>query len=272
MVALGVGTPSTTRCAVFASSGPFKPAQGLGTSTAADAKRYFSDMGTHRLVFDTCDDDDRKLIDMAFNKKRAEDRKEWLRSHVPGTFLDHSVKQIPMSNFINHELILFSLADCARSIPSVIDGFKPGQRKVLFGCLKRKLKKEIKVAQLGGYVAEHSAYHHGEVSLMQTIVGLAQNFVGSNNINVLEPNGQFGTRLAGGKDAASPRYIFTNLSKLARCIFHPSDDSLLNYLHEDGQSIEPEWYLPILPMILVNGSDGIGTGASRPGARVQLTV
>ena len=91
---------------------------------------------------------------------------------------------------------------------------------------------------------------------------LAQDFVGSNNINVLEPNGQFGTRLAGGKDAASPRYIFTNISKLTRCIFHPDDDALLNYLHDDGQSIEPEWYLPILPMILVNGSEGIGTGES----------
>jgi len=228
-------------------------------------------MGTHRLTFDPCDEDDRKLIDMAFNKKRAEDRKEWLRGFQPGTFLDHSKKNVPMDEFINKELILFSLADCARSIPSVIDGFKPGQRKVVFGCFKRKLKKEIKVA-------EHSAYHHGEQSLTSTIVGLAQNFVGSNNINILEPNGQFGTRLAvstkprisirltkflqGGKDAASPRYIFTNLSKMSRMIFHPADDALLDYLNEDGQTIEPQWYLPILPMILVNGAEGIGTGTS----------
>ena len=64
---------------------------------------------------------------------------------------------------------------------------------------------------MAGSVAEHSAYHHGEVSLMSTIINLAQNFVGSNNINLLQPIGQFGTRLAGGKDAASPRYIFTML-------------------------------------------------------------
>ena len=155
------------------------------------------------------------------------------------------------------------MADNIRSIPSMVDGFKPGQRKVLFGCFKRKLKKEIKVAQLAGYVAEHSAYHHGETSLVMTIVGLAQAYVGSNNLNLLDPNGQFGTRLAGGKDAASARYIFTNISKITRTLFHPADDALLDYLKDDGDSIEPSWYLPIMPMVLVNGTDGIGTGRSR---------
>jgi DNA topoisomerase-2 len=115
---------------------------------------------------------------------------------------------------------------------------------------------------LAGYVSEHAAYHHGEQSLCSTIVGMAQNYVGSNNLNFLEPIGQFGTRLQGGKDAASPRYIFTNLSPLARATFHPADDPLLRTLTDDGQSIEPEWYLPIIPMILVNGTDGIGTGWS----------
>lgn len=154
------------------------------------------------------------------------------------------------------------MADNIRSIPSVADGLKPGQRKVMFGCFKRNLKKEIKVAQLGGYVSENTAYHHGEQSLTSTIVGLAQNFVGSNNINLLEPNGQFGTRMQGGKDAASARYIFTNTSAMTRAVFHPADDPLLNYLVEDGQRIEPEYYLPTVPMLLINGADGIGTGWS----------
>jgi len=144
----------------------------------------------------------------------------------------------------------------------MMDGLKPGQRKILFGCFKRKLKGEIKVMQLAGYVSEHAAYHHGEQSLCQTIVGLAQNYVGSNNLNLLEPNGQFGTRLQGGKDAASPRYIFTALSPFARAVFRPEDDALLRYLNDDGQSIEPAWYSPILPMVLVNGCEGIGTGWS----------
>ena len=103
--------------------------------------------------------------------------------------MDHNVNQVPLSDFINKELILFSMADNIRSIPSVVDGFKPGQRKVLFACFKRKLKVEIKVGQLAGYVSEHSAYHHGDLSLQATIIGLAQQFVGSNNLNVLDPNG-----------------------------------------------------------------------------------
>jgi len=109
-------------------------------------------------------------------------------------------------------------------------------------------------------VAEKSAYHHGEVSLMGTIIGLAHNFIGSNNINLLQPIGQFGTRLAGGKDSASPRYIFTQMSPLARHVFNENDDNILTYLLDDNKMIEPEWYMPILPMVLVNGADGIGTG------------
>ncbi|GMK55253.1 hypothetical protein CspeluHIS016_0203090 [Cutaneotrichosporon spelunceum] len=236
--------------------------KGLGSSGTEDAVKYFSDLGRHRLTFNTVENDDKALIDMAFNKKKADDRKEWLRQFKPGTFLDHDIKQIPISDFVNKELILFSMADNIRSIPSVADGLKPGQRKVMFSCFKRNLKKEIKVSQLIGYVGENSAYHHGEQSLTSTIVGLAQHFVGSNNINLLEPNGQFGTRMQGGKDAASARYIFTNTSTMTRAVFHPADDALLNYLIEDGQRIEPEHYLPTVPLILVNGADGIGTGWS----------
>ena len=132
----------------------------------------------------------------------------------------------------------------------------------MFTCLKRNDKKEVKVAQLAGSVAEISAYHHGESSLMSTIINLAHNFVGSNNINLLQPIGQFGTRLQGGKDAASPRYIFTMLSPLAKLIFNPKDDPILTSNYDDNQKIEPEWYCPIIPMVLVNGCEGIGTGWS----------
>ena len=130
----------------------------------------------------------------------------------------------------------------------------------MFACFKRKLKGEIKVAQLSGYVAEHSAYHHGEVSLQTTIVNLAQNFVGSNNINLLMPIGQFGTRNMGGKEAASARYIFTSLNPVTRHLFNEMDDAVLSFLEEEGLSIEPKYYLPIVPMVLVNGAEGIGTG------------
>lgn len=235
--------------------------KGLGTSTAAEAKDYFSNLATHELDF-SWEENSANCIDMAFSKKRVDERKSWLLAMDPQCHIDYEVDSITYEKFINHELILFSHADNTRSIPHFMDGFKPSQRKVLYSCIKRNLKSDIKVAQLAGYVSEHSAYHHGEASLTQTIVGMAQNFVGSNNINLLRPSGQFGTRLMSGKDAASPRYVFTRLEQITRCIFHPDDDALLNYLDDDGQSIEPEYYVPVIPMVLVNGSEGIGTGWS----------
>jgi DNA topoisomerase-2 len=143
-----------------------------------------------------------------------------------------------------------------------MDGLKISLRKILFSAFKKNLKTEIKVAQFSGYVSEHSGYHHGEASLNAAIVGMAQNFVGSNNINLFEPNGQFGSRLQGGADSASERYIFTQLNKLTRLIYPSEDDDILTYLDDDGQSVEPIYYVPIIPMVLVNGTKGIGTGFS----------
>ncbi|KAI8600606.1 DNA topoisomerase, partial [Dissophora ornata] len=245
-----------------ASGWKIKYYKGLGTSTKQDAKDYFSEMDHHKKEFAPSTDEARALVDMAFNKKKADERKEWLANFQPGTYLDTRIDKIPIEDFINKELILFSMADNVRSIPSMVDGLKPGQRKVIFGAFKKKIAGEIKVAQLAGYVSEKSSYHHGEQSLTMTIVGLAQDFVGSNNINLLSPNGQFGSRMQGGKDAASARYIFTAVPPMTRRIFHVHDDPLLNYLNDDGDLIEPEWYMPVVPMVLVNGSDGIGTGWS----------
>ena len=95
-----------------------------------------------------------------------------------------------------------------------------------------------------------------------TIVNLAQDYIGSNNMNLLMPNGQYGTRDCGGKDHASARYIFTELSPITRNIFHISDDPLLAYQKDDGIQVEPEWFMPVIPLVLVNGAEGIGTGES----------
>ncbi|XP_018431523.1 PREDICTED: DNA topoisomerase 2-alpha [Nanorana parkeri] len=248
--------------------------KGLGTSTAKEAKEYFADMERHRITFKYGGPIDDAAITLAFSKKKVDDRKEWLTNFMenrrqrklhglPEEFLyGKSTKYLTYNDFINKELILFSNSDNERSIPSLVDGLKPGQRKVLFTCFKRNDKREVKVAQLAGSVAEMSAYHHGEASLMMTIINLAQNFVGSNNINLLQPIGQFGTRLHGGKDAASPRYIFTMLSTLARLLFPSMDDSVLKFIYDDNQKVEPEWYIPIIPTVLVNGAEGIGTGWS----------
>ncbi|XP_041986182.1 DNA topoisomerase 2 [Aricia agestis] len=248
--------------------------KGLGTSTSKEAKEYFQNMDRHRIKFKYVGATDDHHIELAFSKKGADQRKEWLTSHMDEVkrrkeiglqeryLYTKDTKTVTYSDFVNLELVLFSNGDNVRSIPSMIDGLKPGQRKVIFTCIKRNDKREVKVAQLAGSVAEHSAYHHGEQSLAMTIVNLAQNYVGSNNINLLEPRGQFGTRLCGGKDSASPRYIFTLMSPLTRMLFHPHDDPLLVHEYEDNQRIEPVHYVPILPMVLVNGAEGIGTGWS----------
>ncbi|XP_061348809.1 DNA topoisomerase 2-like [Gastrolobium bilobum] len=236
--------------------------KGLGTSTPQEGREYFRDLDKHKKEFFWENELDGNAIELAFSKKKADDRKTWIRNFEPSNFRDHMAKHINYRDFVNKELILFSRADLQRSIPSMVDGLKPGQRKILFCSFKRKLFKEIKVGQFIGYVSEHSAYHHGEQSLSTTIIGMAQDFVGSNNINLLKPNGQFGTRNMGGKDHASARYIYTELNTITRCLFHEDDDKLLEYLNEDGKSIEPNWYIPIIPLVLVNGSEGIGTGWS----------
>ncbi|KMZ83701.1 DNA topoisomerase 2 [Plasmodium vivax Brazil I] len=236
--------------------------KGLGTSTDKEFKQYFSDIKNHKIMFLWTGDRDGDSIDMAFSKKRIEDRKLWLQNFIIGSYVDHKEKDLSYYDFVNKELIYYSRYDTERSIPNIMDGWKPGQRKVLYGCFKRNLKNECKVAQLVGYIAEHSAYHHGESSLQQTIINMAQTFVGSNNINFLEPCGQFGSRKEGGKDASAARYIFTKLASSTRSIFNEYDDPILKYLNEEGQKIEPQYYIPVIPTILVNGCEGIGTGYS----------
>ncbi|KAL1901317.1 DNA topoisomerase 2 [Sporothrix stenoceras] len=236
--------------------------KGLGSSSNEDAQVYFTNLDAHLKDFKVMQSDEAQLFDLAFSKKKADARKEWLGNFVPGTFLDQSTKSITYSDFVNKELILFSMADNMRSIPSVLDGFKPGQRKVIYTCFKKNYIKDQKVFELAGTVSKLASYHHGDQSLHQTIVGLAQTFVGSNNINCLEPSGNFGSRLAGGSDAASARYIFTRLSAFARRVFNPMDEPVLENNIDEGSVIEPKNYAPIVPMVLVNGADGIGTGWS----------
>ena len=158
-------------------------------------------------------------------------------------------------------MIHFSVYDCERSICG-FDGLKISQRKTLYVAFKRNITKEIKVAQFAASVSELSSYHHGETSLVGTIINLAQDYVGSNNINILEPKGSFGSRIHLGEDHASERYIFTNLSPITRKIFKELDDPILHYLDDDGFSIEPQYYMPIIPYVLINGVKGIGTGFS----------
>ncbi|NBO60548.1 MAG: hypothetical protein EBU82_06195 [Flavobacteriia bacterium] len=234
--------------------------KGLGTSTPAEAREWFEHLHEIKYKWDDATDES---VSLAFSKKRADDRKKWLGTYdAKRMAIPAADGSLPFSKFVHDELIHFSNADNLRSLPQLMDGLKPSQRKILFGCLKRGLKQEIRVAQLAGYVSEHAAYHHGEASLNSTIVGMAQTFVGSNNINLLVPIGQFGSRLLGGKDSASPRYIHTHLESIVEKIFRKEDQAILNHTEDDGLIVEPDMYLPVVPLLPINGCIGIGTGFS----------
>jgi DNA topoisomerase-2 len=234
--------------------------KGLGTSTRDEAKEYFKTLNVVNYSYSDLSD---TSIDLAFNKSRADNRKDWLKTYDRSEIVNAAPGEtLLFEDFVNKDLIHFSNYNLERSIPNVMDGLKTSQRKILYSAFKRNLKAEIRVAQFAGYVSEHSGYHHGEASLNDAIVGMAQDFVGSNNMAWFVPQGQFGTRLQGGKDSASPRYIHTYLQPYIQHLVPSEDFDVLVYRDDDGLPVEPEWYAPILPMLLVNGSRGIGTGYS----------
>ncbi len=231
--------------------------KGLGTSSDTDVRETFG----KRVLIYNMDMEASNNINIAFNREDSDTRKLWISSFKE----DMSTRDddiLDISDFIHNNLLQFSIDDCRRSIPNIMDGLKESNRKILYACILKGIAKPIKVAQLAGFVAEKTNYHHGEACLYETIIGMAQDYVGSNNIALLHKGGQFGCRIHGGKDAASARYIFTKLSDITRSIFHPDDDDILEFIREDGDLLEPFFYIPIIPMILVNGTTGIGTGWS----------
>lgn len=244
------------------SSYKIKYLKGLGSSTSEEAREYFKDVN-NSIVKYIQDKDAGETMSLAFDKKRAGDRKRWLMDFDPKDVNLSTVCILDISEFVNEELIHFSRGDVARSIPSATDGLKVSQRKALYGSfLKGIINTESKVAKLTAFVSDKMQYHHGESSMSGTIVGLAQDFVGSNNINYLLPKEQLGSRLEGRKDAASPRYTFVQMNPLSSLIFRPEDNPVLYRTHEDGQTTEPTYYVPIIHTVLVNGCTCIGTGYS----------
>lgn len=239
--------------------------KGLGTTNYHEVGQFF---GKKMVQYSNSDDiKTQTTFDKAFKLSEANDRKTWIIESINNnhhSLIDFDkpleLLNVEVVDFIDSELVKFSIEDCERSLPHVVDGLKESQRKILYASklFWSSSNKHIKVAQLGAFVAQKTDYKHGENNLFETIIRMAQNFVGSNNIPYFEQDGQFGTRLYGGKDAANSRYIFVNNSKTIKLIFKKEDDPIL-LKKEDA---EPQFYLPIVPIILINGSIGIGTGFS----------
>ena len=240
-----------------------------------DGKKYYKGLGSNndeevpevfgkRVISYINDSEAAEAISLAFNKKRADDRKRWLTKYNPNvhSYINEDTLEKAISVFFKEEFITYSIDSCVRAIPNVVDGWKQSHRKIAFAAFMKNIKKALKVSQFAGYVAEHTNYHHGEENLHDTIIKLAQCYVGSNNIPLFDRDGQFGSRDELGKDASDARYIFILLDKLARKIFREDDDDLMLRVIDDGDIVEPIHYAPIIPMLLVNGSEGIGTGWS----------
>jgi len=189
------------------------------------------------------DSDKRKKILASEEEYKEDDFKE-----------KYDNKTLTCSYQLNVNTKEFQLDNIQRKMPHIIDGLNPARRKILAGSLNkfRHSNTKLKVFQLGGYVAEKMFYHHGSDSLNKTIINMAQDFPGSRNIPLLLPIGQFGSRFSGGRDAGSPRYIDTKLNKAITDLLFPHvDDNLLEYHIIDGEIGEPKYFIPVIPLVLL---------------------
>lgn len=239
--------------------------KGLGSSKDSEIK---DDYNNQRIVTCVYDDQTPAAVKLAFDRDLTDERKKWICNWDNSTNVEEIDMQ-PISWFINHELIQFSIEDTQRSIPKLTDSFKESQRKIIYAAhLKWNITPgkqnydKLKVAQFAAYIAEKSNYHHGESILGDVIFGMAQNFITSNNIPWFGREGQVGSYVELGKDAAAPRYVKTKPEKLMGFIIRKEDKPILESIVDEGDKVEPKTYWPIIPMCLVNGAQGIGTGFS----------
>jgi len=244
----------------------FKYFKGLGTHTAQEMSLYFLDPKIVTYVFDNYEETKLAII-QNLDKKQADSRKEAIIR-----YLGNKVKTkesnysgiLTLINFIETKLWIFFETALSRAIPCVIDGFKESQIKTFYGAtMISDLKSEaIGVIRLGGEIMKFSHYHHGDKSLHDTITKMSQSFIGSNNLPLFIGDSNFGDRTQGGKNSASPRYQQLKISPLVSKIFIKEDYELLEHRFENKDKLEPYFYVPILPMILINGAEGIACGFS----------
>ena len=251
------------------SSDQVKYYKGIATSEKKEMIEYFT---TQKKFLDfKCEtESDIASMKLLFDKTKADDRKAWLNLYRDtDTVPYNTITSINYTDFVNNGTKHYAMYTLKRAIPHLMDGLKDSQRKIVFGLLAMPGKEVdsasavgIRVSQLAGYISKEADYHHGEASLQDAIVKMGQTYVGSNNINLIRPLGQFGTRFANGEDAGQPRYINTTRPAYIKTLFNSTDNPILEQQESEGKQIEPKWYAPIIPMLLVNGATGIATGYS----------
>ena len=223
-------------------------------------KEFFSDFENNLIDFLYENEFDDDLINIAFDPKKFEERKQWLQNYEPNNiFIEYNNHSISYKNFINKELILYPIYDNLKAIPSLCDELRPSQRKILYSLFQLNLNEEKTISELINYIKEISLYSYGEESLIKTIIFMSQNCINSNNINLIEGKGELDTIYKENKNIDNYKLISIKLNSITKYIFNRYDSGLINYKSEYGKIIEPDWYMPIIPLILVNGAEGIGT-------------
>lgn len=237
--------------------------KGLGSIDKKEAPQYFENPKLVQYTGTTPRDAEAILMASSDEKRYATMRYDWLFTPVDTT-VPHAQTIVEgsrsVAEFINEDLVHYFRSTFRRAVPCIWDGFKESTRKIFYAFRKQNVKSFTKVENCASVVTQHAGYHHGSVSITNAIVGMAYDFVGSNNIPLLEGYGQYGTRLEGGDDAAAGRYMTVRLGSWASVLFPPEDDAILGHVEEDGEEGEKVTYAPIIPMVLVNGANGIATG------------
>ena len=242
-----------------ASSYKVKYYKGLGTSTAAEGRQYAANKERHVQALTWTGQACEAAVDAAFNEKAAAARRALITA---ATVVTTGGSALTYAEFVAQDLVQFFVYANRRALPSFVDGLKVAQRKVLHALLHRAGNAEMRVCDAVGYVSGYSHYHHGDAALGETIMHMMQNHVGSNNINLLYPAGQAGTRLADRGTHASTRYVHTCLEPITAALFNKEDLALLPAAIEDGEEAEPLFFVPVVPLLLINGAEGLGAGWS----------
>lgn len=256
--------------------------KGLASSTIADIKRDAKDPYILKVIFD--DDAENKLL-LGFDKKFTDQRKEWLMQDKPEDSFKERKEEQFISILIDTELREYSVHNLSRAIPKLIDGLKVSQRQILWTSLNKWTRKQIltekvheveklirKVDQFSGVIDEFVNYHHGQISLSEAIIKMSQTFAGTNNLPYFYQGGIFGSRTEKGKDAGKPRYIKVKPLWWIHYVYKEEDNAILEMEESEGKVSCPKYLLPILPMVLINGNEGVATGFSSTIPSYQLEV